>query len=208
MYKMSHFTESDHSKVLDFMKAHPFVTLIGHNSTQNVATQIPVLFDENRGKLSLRAHIMRNTDHHKALIKNPDVLVLFTGPHCYVSSSWYTERMGATWNYQTVHVKGKIDFLTDDETIHILKELTEQYESGQDNPLFIDKLPKDYIPTLVKAIAGIRITIEDIYPIFKLSQNRDDDSYRNIVKQLEKTNDCDAHKIAREMTSRRPGLFK
>jgi transcriptional regulator len=207
MYKMPYFTEPDHEIVTTFMKAHPFITLIAHDGRQSVATQVPVLIDEIDGALYLRGHIMRNTDHHKALVNNTDVLILFQGAHCYVSSSWYTEKMGATWNYQTVQVKGTLNFLDDDDTISILSDLTAHYEKDQEQPLLVTALPADYVSTLVKAIAGFEIAVTDIYPIFKLSQNRDDISYKNIVKHLEATSDADAHKVADEMIKRRPGLF-
>jgi len=208
MYKTSYFTEPDREKVLAFMTAHPFVTLITNDGLRTEATQIPVLLTERDGKLFLHGHIMRKTGHHLAIEQNPEVLILFTGPHCYVSSSWYTEKMGATWNYQTVHVRGKVSFTTDPGTIDILRRLTERYESPQATPLFIDNLPEGYVTDMVKGIAGLEIEVTDIYPVFKLSQNRDDESYKNIVAQLLKTTDTDAHKVAEEMKTRRPELFK
>ena len=207
MYKMPEFTEKDGVEILAFMKAHPFVTLIAHDGEKNVATQVPVLVEERDGKVFLRAHIMRKTDHHLALEKNPDALVLFTGAHCYVSSSWYTEKMGATWNYQTVHARGTVKWEDEAGTIKAVKDLMEKYESGQDNPLFIEQLPEGYVQHMAKAIVGFEMEVTDTFAIFKLSQNRDDESYKNIVKHLLETDDTDAHKVAREMMRRRTLLF-
>jgi transcriptional regulator len=59
---------------------------------------------------------MKGNDHHKAFLANPNVLVRFYGPHCYVSASWYTNpQQGSTWNYITVHAKGELNFLDDSE---------------------------------------------------------------------------------------------
>ena len=196
---MPEFTEKDDAEILAFMKAHPFATLIAHDGEKNVATQVPVLIEERDGKVLLRAHIMRKTDHHLALEKNPDALVLFTGAHCYVSSSWYTEKMGATWNYQTVHARGTVKWEDEAGTIKAVKDLMEKYESGQDNPLFIEQLPEGYVQHMAKAIVGFEMEVTDTFAIFKLSQNRDDESYKNIVKHLLETDDTDAHKVAREM---------
>lgn len=207
MYKMPEFTEKDSTEILAFMKDHPFVTLIGHDGDKSVATQVPVLIDERDGKIFLRAHIMRKTDHHRALEKNPDVLILFTGAHCYVSSSWYTQKMGATWNYQTVHVRGTVKFLDDDATVQMLTDLIYKYEHTQENPLFLDHLPEGYVPTMVKGIVTFELEVKDVFAIFKLSQNRDDESYKNIVKHLLNTDDTDAHKVAKEMMRRRSQLF-
>lgn len=208
MYKLPYHTESNKDEVVSFMQQYPFITLICNGGRQSVATQIPVLFHITADEIILRAHIMRKTDHHLALEQNKDVLVLFQGPHCYVSSSWYTEKMGATWNYQTIHARGTTKFLEDDETIELLRDLTAKYEAGQEQPLLIHEMPEGHVSSLVKAIVGIEIKLYDICPIFKLSQNRDDNSYVNIVKQLLETADTDAHKIAAEMQKRRPELFK
>ncbi|MGN6567586.1 MAG: FMN-binding negative transcriptional regulator [Flavipsychrobacter sp.] len=208
MYKLPYFTESNKDEVINFMQQYSFITLICNDGKQSVATQIPVLFDIKKDEVVLRAHIMRKTDHHLAIEQNKDVLVLFQGPHCYVSSSWYTEKMGATWNYLTVHARGTTKFLDDKETIELLGDLTAQYEANQEQPLLIQDMPEGHVSSLVKAIIGIEIKLYDIYPIFKLSQNRDDGSYINIVKHLLKSEDKDAHIIAAEMQKRRPGLFQ
>lgn len=207
MYKMPEFTEKDSGEISSFMQEHPFVTLIGHDGKKSVATQVPVLIDEREGKIFLRAHIMRKADHHLALEQNPDVLVLFTGPHCYVSSSWYTQKMGATWNYQTVHVRGTVKFLDDAATVQMLTDLMYKYEHNQENPLLLEQLSAEYISMMVKGIVTFEMEVEDVFAIFKLSQNRDDESYKNIVQHLLATDDTDAHKVAKEMKGRRSALF-
>ncbi len=208
MYRMPEFTEQDHAKVLHFMKEHPFVTLIGNEEGRSVATQVPVLLEERNDKLYLRAHIMRQTDHCKAFENNNDVLVLFTGPHCYVSSSWYKERnIGSTWNYMTVHVRGILHFTDTATTVQLLTDLTDKYEARQEHKELVADMPAEYVNAMVKAIAGFEIEVKEIYPIFKLSQNRSDESYKSIVTKLEAENDTDAETIAGEMISRRPALF-
>ena len=89
-----------------------------------VATQVPVFIDEKEDKLFLSGHIMRNTDHHKAFEQNPNVLAVFTGPHTYVSASWYSDKQQAsTWNYMSVHAKGKLKFLEEQALLDVLKRL-------------------------------------------------------------------------------------
>ncbi len=207
MYKIPHFTTADDMEVKAFMEAHPFVTLIGVHNNSSVATQIPVMMHEKDGELILSCHIMRATDHYKAIIEHQEVLLLFQGPQCYVSSSWYTEKIGATWNYQTVHVRGNCSIMTDEETMQLLTELTARFEAGQETPLYTEQLPYGYMPAHIKAIAGLEIKVTSIYPIFKLSQNRDDTSYKNIVHHLGSSADADAQKLAAEMVQRRPHLF-
>nr|WP_315821696.1 FMN-binding negative transcriptional regulator [Paraflavitalea speifideiaquila] len=110
MYQLPYFKEQDFETVRAFMKAHPFIVLTGVDANNMpVATQVPVMITEQEGKTILRGHLMRQTDHHKAFIQNPNVLALFTGPHTYVSASWYSDpRQGATWNYMTVQAQGTL----------------------------------------------------------------------------------------------------
>lgn len=182
--------------------------LVGNEGGNSVATQVPVLVEERGDKLILRGHIMRGTDHYKAFEANNKALVLFTGAHCYVSSSWYNERnIGSTWNYMTVYAKGEMKFTTDDETVQLLTDLTHKYEDGHNPNELVENMPPEYINAMVKAIAGFEIEVQELHPIFKLSQNRSDESYKNIVAQLQAGNDQQANEIAEEMIGRRPNLF-
>lgn len=205
MYKMSYFTEADRNTVISFMKEHPFVTLIGNNGNIPVATQIPVLLHEEDGKIILRGHIMRKTDHHIAFTQNPEALVLFQGPHCYVSASWYTERgHGSTWNYMTVHARGEIRFMDDAFTLQLLKDLTHTYEDSQKQPELVEHMSEEqYVLPAIKAIAGFEIKVSSLYPIFKLSQNRDAESRQNIIRELRERGDHNSMEIAREIEQRR-----
>jgi transcriptional regulator len=208
MYKLPEFTETDMDAVMAFIKAHNFITLIGNKADMPVATQVPVLFDERDGKIVLRGHIMRKTDHHLAFEQNNNALVLFSGPHCFVSASWYKERgIGSTWNYMTVQARGQLQFTNEAATIQLLADLTAQYEQKQPYPQLLSDLAEDYVAGMVKAIAGFEIVIEELHPIFKLSQNRSDESYKSIVAHLEKDHDCGAEAIVGEMIRRRPALF-
>lgn len=205
MYKMSYFTEANRDAVISFMKEHPFVTLIGSNENIPVATQIPVLLHEEDGEIILRGHIMRKTDHHIAFTQNPEALVLFQGAHCYVSASWYTERgHGSTWNYMTVHARGEIRFMDDAFTLQLLKDLTHTYEDSQKRPELVEHMSEEqYVLPALKAIAGFEIRISSLYPIFKLSQNRDAESRQNIIRELHERGDHNSMEIAREIEQRR-----
>lgn len=208
MYVMSHFTEKDLVEVTVFMKAHPFITLIGNEGAKSVATQVPILIKEENGQLILRGHIMRKTDHHLAFEKNEDVLAMFIGPQCYISASWYDERgHGGTWNYMTVHTKGKIKLLDDNATIQLLTDLTHRFEEKEPVPELVENMTKEYLNSNVKAITAFEISIHSLHPIFKLSQNRNDESYQTIVNKLSQQSNYQAREIASEMIKRRPQLF-
>ena len=208
MYNIPYFKEKDHQVVLDFMKAHPFAMLIGVHDNLPVATQIPVLFEEREGALYLLGHMMRNTDHHKAFTQNPHALFVFTGAHTYVSASWYTDpKVASTWNYMSVHAKGTLTFLGEIELLEVLKRTTAHFENNEHSPASFDQLPKEYVQKLVNAIVAFEVKVTAIDNVFKLSQNRDQESYRNITKQL-KAQDTEAQGIAAEMERREGELFR
>jgi transcriptional regulator len=130
------------------------------------------------------------------------VLVLFTGPHCFVSASWYTNPgVGSTWNYMTVHAKGTMRFMNELQTRNAVKAVSDTFEGKQSEGAF-DKLPQKYIDDMMKAIVGFTIEVESIDNVFKLSQNRDEASQKNIIEQLKKRGDENSVRIAEEMERR------
>lgn len=209
MYSLPYFKEADHDQVIRFMHDHPFVTLCGADAAGNpVATHVPVLVKHNGSDLYLQGHFMRNTDHHRAFMDNPAALVLFQGPHVYVSASWYTDpRQGSTWNYLAVHARGNIRFLDHEALIQILRETTAHFENNEHSPASFDNLPADYVARMTKAIVPFEIGINTIDNVFKLSQNRDKQSFHNIINKLEGQNE-QAGIIAAEMKKRADQLYK
>ena len=209
MYNLPYFKEEDAAVVLEFMRAHPFVFLSGvSDENKPVATQVPVFIDEKDGKLFLTGHIMRNTDHHKAFEKNPHVLAVFTGPHVYVSGTWYSDpHQASTWNYMSVHAKGSIKFGDHNDLVAILRRLTLHYENNNTaSTTIFDNLSSEYLKPLVKAIVAFEVEITSVENVFKLSQNRDEKSYNNIIAKLEEQG-SDGRFIAKEMKKRQQQLF-
>ena len=208
MYDLPHHKEKDHEEIIQFMKDHPFIFLTGSDAANRpVATQIPVFIDEKEGKYFLTGHIMRNTDHHKAFEQNKNVLAVFTGPHTYVSATWYTKPVGSTWNYMSVHAKGTIRFGDTNELISILQRLTLHYENNNTaSTTVFDNLPAEYTTRMMKAIVPFEMEINDLQHVFKLSQDRDEKSYDNIIQQLSQK-DGDAKTIAAIMEKRKSKLF-
>lgn len=209
MYNLPHFKASDFAQVIQFMHGHPFITLCGCDANhQPVATHIPVLIKERNEKIFLQAHIMRNQKHTLAFQHNKNVLAIFSGAHTYVSASWYEKKnIGSTWNYQAVHATGIIEFKDDAFLHNLLTKLTEKFENSPHSPSLVNKLEESYVSNMMKAIVGFEIEITSIEHIFKLSQNRDEKSYENIIKQLE-AKDADAQKIASTMKKNKQTVFQ
>jgi transcriptional regulator len=208
MYNYPHYKEHDKQKIIAFMHAHPFVTMIACDGDRRIeATQIPVLVEDRGGKIFIHGHIARKSDHEKAIEQNPEVLVLFTSPHVYVSGSWYigNPHQASTWNYVSVHARGQVKWIDQAGLIELLKKLSLHFESGNtDSTTVYDNLPVDYKEKLIKAIVAFEIEVIELDNVYKLSQNRDEKSYYNIIKNLEEQGG-DGKFIAEMMKERAPG---
>ncbi len=205
MYKFDYYTEKDEQKVIDFMKANPFAIITGAGNEYPVATHIPLeVTVHDNGRIFLSGHIMRKTDHHLAFEKNNNVLAIFTGAHCFVSASWYTDpQAGSTWDYMTVHAKGKIIFTDEKGTLKAVKAVSDRFEGTTSEGAY-DNLSKEYIDRMVKAIVGFTIEVEKLDNVFKLSQNRDIPSQQNIIQKLKERGDDNSRMIAEEIENRLP----
>ena len=209
MYNLPHHKEENEEVIKDFIKQYPFAFLIGCDSENRpIATQIPVFIEEIDGRKVLRGHIMKNTDHHKAFLHNKNVLAVFTGKHTYVSGTWYSNpHTPSTWNYMSVHAKGIIRFLDDEALIDVLRMTTLHFEDQNEASTTIyDNLSPALTRRLMNAIVAFEIEIVELDTVFKLSQDRDAESYQNIIRKL-KEQDEDGRVIAAEMEKRTEQLF-
>jgi len=210
MYNYPHYKEQDKNKVIEFMRDHPFITLIGSDKDGRIeATQVPVFVEEKEEKLFISGHIAKKSDHHKAFEENPNVLAIFTGAHTYVSGSWYTgnPQQASTWNYISIHARGQIKFLEEAALIEMLKKLSLHFENNNTaSSTVYDNLPVEYREKLIKAIIAFEVEVIEMDNVFKLSQNRDEKSYDNIVVQL-KQQEGDAKQIGELMEKRKSKVF-
>jgi transcriptional regulator len=210
MYNYPHYKEHDKEKILEFMRSHPFVTLIGCDNKDRIeATQIPVLVEEKNDKIFIMGHIARKSDHEKAFEQNPNVLILYTGAHTYVSGSWYSgnPHQASTWNYISIHARGQIKFRDENVLIDLLKKLSLHFENGDiASSTIYDNLPPEYREKLIKAIVAFEIEVTELDNVFKLSQNRDEKSYDTIVEKL-KQQEGDAKEIGELMEKRKTKVF-
>jgi transcriptional regulator len=209
MYNLPYFKEKDHQVLLDFIHKHPFAFMAGCTEDgKPVATQVPVFIEERDGRMYLSGHIMKNNDHHKAFEKNPNVLCVFTGHHTYVSATWYKNpHQASTWNYMSVHITGTIRFLDEQALEDVLRKTSLHFENNNPHSATVyDNLPADYRKPLLKAIVAFEVEVQKMENVFKLSQNRDEESYHNIIEKLENS-DADSKTIAEEMKKRASQLF-
>ena len=208
MYDIPYFKARNYDDVFAFMQAHPFITLCGCDANNNpVATHVPVLIDKRDEKIFLQAHVMRKQKHTAAFEQNKNVLAIFSGTHTYVSASWYEQNdVASTWNYQAVHAAGILHW-KDENFLHaLLTKLTEKFENNTHSPSLVSKMNEAYVSNMMKAIIAFEIEVISIDHAFKLSQNRNEKSYENIIEHLQKGNE-DARSIAAIMKERQRKVF-
>lgn len=209
MYDLPRHKEHDPQVINDFITRYPFAFLTGCDNEQRpVATQVPLFIEERDGCRVVRGHIMKNTDHHNAFLHNPNVLAIFTGHHTYVSGTWYSNpHTPSTWNYMSVHVRGTMRFLDDAALVDVLRRTTLHFEhNDHGSPTVYDNLPTDYLQRMMQAIVAFEIDVQEIDTVFKLSQDRDQVSYRNIISRLKEQGES-GQVIAEEMAKREAQLF-
>lgn len=200
MYDQTEFKTGDPEAVWTFLQAHPFVTLCVADAAGRVeATQVPVLLRTEADTLYIRGHVMRKQAHTMAMQEQAEWLFLFQGPHQYISASWYVQpQVASTWNYQTVQARGVGTWLSDEELWQLLKETTDHFEGGAHTLDAFDQIPADYIAKHMRAIIGFECKVTSLQHVFKLSQNRDAQSFQQIKDKLEQGSP-DAQAVAKAM---------
>ncbi|MCY7410720.1 MAG: FMN-binding negative transcriptional regulator [Chitinophagales bacterium] len=188
----------------DFIEKNSFAILINEVKENPWATHLPLELEVNEaGEKVLWGHLSKANPQWKSFGKEEQVLAIFQGPHTYISSSWYNHVNVPTWNYIAVHVYGKIKLMNDEQVYEHLKRLVNKYEAISENPVSVETMPPEFVRKEMKGVVGFEIAIEKIEGKWKLSQNRDDENYRNIILELEKLNNVNAALIAEEMKKMR-----
>jgi transcriptional regulator len=200
MYTPKNFQNTNAGEITEFIRKNGFGILVSSNENKILASHIPLHLSVDAMKLT--GHISKGNPQWKSF-SNHDVLAIFNGPHAYISSSWYNHENVPTWNYIAAHVYGKTKIIEGDALVESLKNLVDNYEKGSDKPVTIESISPDYLKKNIAGIVGFEITINKIEATYKLSQNRDDESYHNIVYELEKRGDENASQVAALMKNNR-----
>jgi transcriptional regulator len=200
MYIPPYYRNSDLTEIKNFIRQNPFGILVTNGKEVPESTHIPFeLVVGIDGKEYLQGHISRGNPQWKSFSNGETVLAIFMGPHTYVSSSWYNHVNVPTWNYIAVHVSGKLEVINEEELYQSLKTLVDRYETASEKPVRVEELPVDFLKNNMKGIVGFRISLDKIEGKWKLSQNRDEEDFQNIIKELEKVNDINSKLVAEEM---------
>ena len=203
MYIPNHYKNENIKEVKDFLIKNSFGILLNQNKGRISGTHIPMeLNTDKNGKDILSGHISKTNPQWNNFNDKEEVLAIFNGPHSYVSSSWYKKENVPTWNYIAVHIYGTIKIIEGDELLSSLKKLVDKYEANSEKPVSVENLSEKSLKQ-INGIIGFNIHINEIQATYKLSQNRDDSDYHNVIKKLDKTKDSGSMEIAKEMRIKR-----
>src|SRR5262245_53280509 len=172
MYIPSSFEMNDRAAVFDQIETHSFASLITTNDGRMSVSHLPIWLDRDAG--ALYGHLARANPHWHILEPADELLLLFTGPHGYISPGWYADaQLVPTWNYVSISVRGRAVLLPDPADARLLVErLSARHEARFAKPWTLEKLPESKIAALLRAIVAFRIDVDRIDAKAKLGQNR------------------------------------
>lgn len=198
MYIPSYTLEKDHQRLISFMKNHNFALLISSGGSYPEITPLPFTITGTSDNLKLVSHISKANNQWRD-IDNRNVVVLFQGPHCYISPRYYESKVNVpTWNYTLVAAYGKANIFNERDKhlnlVHSMFEIMEPEFRSQWN-----ELSEDYKEKLFNGIVGIEIHVEKLEGKFKLSQNKTLNEQKIIIEGLSKSDSSLERDVAEMM---------
>ncbi len=173
MYIPEHFAQDDHALLIEVMRAENFAMLISAGPDgEPFVTHLPVIIRNGDGSLIIEGHMARANPHWQYLEKAARALIVFSGPHAYVSPSLYASKENVpTWNYVAVHAYGPIKLRHEMGDKHVAQvRLIGVLEPGYQQQF--EELNPTYRHGRMSAIVAFEMSVERLEGKFKLSQNR------------------------------------
>lgn len=200
MYVPKLYSVTDEAVINDFIRQNNFAVVVSADENNvPVATHLPLeLMVTATGERRLAGHFAKADAHWRALTPEKTVLVIFSGPHTYISPRWYDHPNVPTWNYMTVHAYGHARLIEDEaEVLAHLTRMVSRYEA-QPSTYKLEKQPPKVIQQ-VQGVAAFELAVTRVEAKFKLSQNRRTGDYANIITQLKLRGDALSHQVAEAM---------
>jgi transcriptional regulator len=204
MYTPRSYRNEDTRELHALIRRYNFATLFTHRAGESFATHLPFMIDADRGPNgTLIAHMARANPHWRAFADAPPSLVVFLGPHAYISPAWYHHQETVpTWNYAVVHVTGTPRIVSDDGDMRaMVMRLVDEHEGPLGHPWDVAQA-QAVMDVEMKGIVGFEIVIDRMEGKFKLNQNRAREDQEGVAAALEATEDPSAREIARLMRAR------
>jgi len=208
VYIPEHFRNEDRATALAFMRANPFVILVSNTDEGPFATHVPVIIRESADHLTVRGHVAKANPHWQFLQNDPMCLMIFHGPHAYISPSNYdTREVVPTWNYGAVHIYGNATtYAEPEQLLNMLHDLIPTFDGTYEQQW--DTLSEAYRQRMLSHIVGFEIAVTKLEAKFKLSQNRTRNEQQHIIDSLGGASDTAVSGTARLMCEHGLGLKK
>jgi transcriptional regulator len=200
MYIPPAFAETDPARLWDFVETHSFALVVSCDGGHPLASHMPLVAQRDAGPCGrLLGHVARANDHWRSMAGR-EVLCVFSGPHAYVSPSWYeSENAVPTWNYVAVHVHGTCRIVDDKSTTaHILARYVDLYERSLDAPWKLDMSTR-FFDRLVEMVVAFHVDVTRIEGKWKLGQNQPRERQEKVAARLAQQADENSQAVARLM---------
>jgi transcriptional regulator len=199
LYIPEHFRVEDRQTAIAFMRSNPFAILISTTASGPFATHVPVVVRESGEQIAIRGHVAKANPHWKYLQEQPHGLMIFHGPHAYISPSNYSTRENVpTWNYGAVHVYGDARVYSEpSELLGMLNDLIPTFEAAYAEQW--SSLTEAYRTRMLSHIVGFELVLNRIESKFKLSQNRTREEQQKVIESLSRAGDSVVSGTARLM---------
>ena len=201
MYISRLYREDDRARILEFLRQNEFATLVTHDGGKPTASHLLMEVVATDDDWSVNGHMSKANPLWKTFGRNPEVLVIFQGPHTYISPTWYNHVNVPTWNYQAVHLYGNPRIVSGEEYYAMLSRLIARHEGGTSYRM--ESLPQDFVEKQMNGTVGFQVKVTRIEANYKLSQNRDDEDYHNIISRLNEREDEMSREVAKAMEKQR-----
>jgi len=200
MYVPAAFAETDQAKLHDFMEAYSFGLLVSTHGGEPFATHLPFLLDRDAGSHGTLVGHMARANPHWHDLEGQTVLAVFSGPHAYISPTWYeSANVVPTWNYVAVHAYGTCRLVDEPQDLEgILAATVATYERSMPSPWSLDA-GSDFFQKMVRAVVGFRVEITRLEGKWKLNQNHPRERRERVSRFLDRSKEQDAKEIARLM---------
>jgi len=201
MYTPSSFREDRIENLHEMIRSNNFGILVTHNNEgAPEATHIPFMIDSGPGSGeygTLVTHMARANKHWRSWNDDTVAMVIFRGPHSYISPSWYADRVTVpTWNYAAVHASGNPAVIHDTVRLReIVTELVHFHESQVENEWSIEEA-ESIMDKELKAIVGVEIRIDNIEGKMKFNQNRSSEDRQGVIDHLSKSENTVEREVA------------